>query len=90
MNLNEKLITLLGSIGIPVEQDEYEGNEKIYIQVADNVENSDTLERELAPLKAIRESYPKIILANTKHFDYDISGIKIIDISSWLLDYKLN
>ena len=58
--------------------------------MADNIENSDTLERELAPLKAIRESYPKIILANTKHFDYDISGIKIIDISSWLLDYKLN
>ena len=66
------------------------GNEKIYIQVADNIENSDTLERELAPLKAIRESYPKIILANTKHFDYDVSGIKIIDISSWLLDYKPN
>ena len=66
------------------------GNEKIYIQVADNIENPDTLERELSPLKAIRESYPKIVLANTKHFDYDISGIKIIDISSWLLDYKLN
>ena len=66
------------------------GNEKIYIQVTDNIENPDTLERELTPLKAIRESYPKIILANTKHFDYDISGIKIIDISSWLLDHKVN
>ena len=31
MNLNEKIITLLSSLGIPVEQDEYDGNEKIYI-----------------------------------------------------------
>ena len=58
--------------------------------MSDNIESPDTLERELTPLKAIRENYPKIILANTKHFDYDISGIKIIDISSWLLDYKVN
>ena len=58
--------------------------------MTDYIENPDTLERELTPLKAIRESYPKIILANTKHFDYDISGIKIIDISSWLLDHKVN
>jgi predicted AAA+ superfamily ATPase len=61
------------------------GSEKLYIQVADNIENPDTLEREIAPLKAIRESYPKFILANTKHLDYDIGGIRIIDLSSWLL-----
>lgn len=66
------------------------GNDKIYIQVADNIENPETLERELSPLKAIRENYTKIILANTKHFEYDISGIKIIDLSSWLLDNKIN
>ena len=56
----------------------------------DNIGNPETLERELSPLKAIRENYTKIILANTKHFEYDISGIKIIDLSSWLLDNKLN
>ena len=66
------------------------GNDKIYIQVADNIGNPETLERELSPLKAIRENYTKIILANTKHFEYDISGIKIIDLSSWLLDNKIN
>ncbi len=66
------------------------GNEKIYIQVADNIKNLDALEREITPLKAIRESYPKLILANTKHFDYDIIGIRIIDISSWLLSDKIN
>ena len=64
--------------------------ETIYYQVSLTTREETTLDRELTPLKAIRESYPKIILANTKHFDYDISGIKIIDISSWLLDHKVN
>ena len=36
------------------------------------------------------KNYTKIILANTKHFEYDISGIKIIDLSSWLLGNKIN
>lgn len=31
MNLNEKIISLLGRTGLPVEQDEYEGKEKQYI-----------------------------------------------------------
>ncbi len=60
------------------------GNEK-YIQVADNIDYPETLEKEITPLKTIRENYPKFILANPKHFDYDISVIKIIDLSSWLL-----
>lgn len=49
------------------------------------ISNSTTLERELAPLKSIRDSYPKILLANTKHRAYDIDGIQVQDISRWLL-----
>ena len=61
-------------------------NEKIFIQVSDNIDNPNTLERELTPLRQIKESYSKIVLANTKHFTYDIGGIKIVDIAKWLLD----
>lgn len=45
----------------------------------------DSLERELAPLKAINVAYPKLLLANTRHPMYDIDGIQIFDISRWLL-----
>lgn len=60
-------------------------NEKIYIQVSDNISHEETLERELSSLKAIKDFYPKMLIANTKHTDYDIEGIKVVDLETWLL-----
>ena len=61
---------------------------KLYIQVCDNVTDDFTLQREVEPLLAIKDSYPKIILARTKQEERDYNGIAIIDLARWLLDYN--
>lgn len=61
-------------------------DEKLYIQVSDNISDVKTFQREVSPLLSIQDAYPKMVIARTRHEAYQYEGIKVVDISEWLIN----
>jgi len=60
-------------------------DEKLYIQVSEYIDNPETFEREYTPLLAIKDAYPKMILARTHRERFQYEGIQIVDIAEWMI-----
>ena len=56
-----------------------------YYQIAYSVADTHTLERELAPLKAVRDHNPKYLLTMDYMPPASYDGIKRINVLDWLL-----
>ena len=60
--------------------------EKKYIRVTETMNAPETRERELTPLRKIRDSYEKIVLALDSDRKQTEDGIKIVKVVDYLLE----
>lgn len=61
------------------------GSELVYIQVSDDIGSESTLERGLAPPLSVRDAFPKVLVACTRHEPYAREGVLVLDLAGWLL-----
>ena len=59
---------------------------KLYIQVTESMVSPDVRERELAPLRKIRDNYEKVVLSLEPGMDSSYEGIRSLPLLDWLLN----
>ena len=62
------------------------GDDISYFQVTASMTEETTFEREMAPLKAIRDNYPKVVITLDPYTSGNYEGIHVINAIDWLLD----
>ena len=63
----------------------YYAAKRVFITYRNGTVFSDgTLERELDPLLKIKDAYPKMLIARTKHEETLAEGVRVVDIARWL------
>lgn len=61
-------------------------NEITYIQVSADLTSEETFNREIKPLRSIKDNYTKIILTLDKYTSGNYDGIHVINLIDWLLN----
>lgn len=99
MIISEFMMDNIGNLLSPnnisetLKNDESEITRKTVSKYIDYLENAflfyeakryDLKEREYLPLLAIRDAYPKMIIARTHHETYDYQGVQVVDLCRWL------
>ena len=99
MIISEFMMDNIGNLLSPnnisetLKNDESEITRKTVSKYIDYLENAflfyeakryDLTEREYSPLLAIRDAYPKMIIARTHHETYDYQGVQVVDLCRWL------
>ena len=57
-----------------------------YYQVSMSITDPSTMDRELRPLKAIGDNYPKTVITYDRFPMTDIGGIRIVSLLDWLAE----
>lgn len=61
-------------------------SDRLYIQVTESMAGPETRERELRPLRMIRDNYEKIVLSMDRDYITSYDGIRACNLIDWLLD----
>lgn len=60
-------------------------DETTYIQVTEDMTDPATMERELAPLRRIRDAFPKVVVVGRGEYPTNVDGIRIVGAVDFLL-----
>ena len=61
------------------------GDETLYIQVTQSMDDEKTRERELKPLKLLRNGHPKMIITGETLMADSLDGFPVVGLTEWLL-----
>ncbi len=61
----------------------------VYIQVTDEMFSESTRERELGPLRSIRDAYEKVVVVRQGRYEPDVDGIAIISAKDFFLGNRI-
>lgn len=61
---------------------------RMYVQVTEDMTDPKTLERELAPLRALSDAYPKAVVVLRGEYPADIDGIRVVNAIDFFLHRK--
>jgi len=59
-------------------------NDVYYLQVAETIKSQDTLDRELAPLKAVNDFHRRVVITQDYDVNQSYEGIMVINLLEWL------